>query len=549
MTPIRPKMPTDADQHRSEMTAARYLILTEQHDEVVDDWRKAHLGEEVNAAWGPSDLSSNPIAESCHQLSTPGLYGGQPTIRNSRGGADALIGDDGELRRCGYWTRMQWVQFLTLGMGDEVVLFDVALHDVVDDAGAPSKTAELVHRLAHPFDVWTEPDEDRPDRVTGLAVLRLQYDPVVRKHIYVWRRYLLPTATREASFAIVEAHPGGGFGDDLSDRLLLRPDGTYGPLIGEAYPYRWPDGPLRGQAFIPAVVYRSADTGQSWNYLLKRGAHHGTLNSALYYSFAGHTARSASGSMVLLVGGSIKGAQTVRQPDSDPPRAPQSLAVLPGSIVEVHPHDPQTPVQVHEIGPGGNLEAVTNWARDYSLQQLVRAGLNPADISRQHANPTSGAALAISNAEKRQAMAQVEETFRRVDLEAIAKAAAMLRLFGGERYATLPVDGYTITYASIPESPSEAQERRDDIDWRVEHGHLSEVDAFCLRNPGASREDAIDAITRARVDRAMLDAAYREGLAAAGLREPEPPPTPAPAGGAPPPPREPINDPHHMETQ
>lgn len=523
----RPKMPTEADQYRSTMLSARYLILTEAHDEIVDRWREDHIGDAQNAAWGPSDLSANPLAEICRQLVTPGLYGERPRPRRAQGDADALIGDEGYLVRCGYWTRMQWVQYLTLGMGDEVVLFDVALQE----AGDPEQTprAELMHELAHGYDVWVEPSEGRPDVPAALAVLRLVYHDQLSKWMYVWKRWDLPTSRRaEPALRYLKAESGGGFGEDVSNLFLRRPDGTFGAMVGEAYPFRWPSGRRKGQPFIPATIYRAVDTGNAWNHLYRRGVHHGTLNTALYYTFAGHCAHAASGSTVFIDGGTVSGASLVRQPeDGGRPsaQAPRTLGLLPGSIVEVARHEPGSPATIKEVGPGANLPNLAAWARDYSVQNASRWGLNPADVTRQHANPTSGAALAISNAEKRVQMAQCEEIFRRCDVEAIEKMAALLTLFGGE---DLPVDGYSISYVPIPESPAEAAERRAQIDWEVEHGHLSIIDAYCRMNPGSTRADAISALTQATVDRAVLDLREREALLAAGLTRPTPPPAPNP---------------------
>lgn len=507
--PMRPPMPTQWDQRRSDLQSARYLILTEQHDEIVNAWRKAHMHDEIDDSLGPSDLSANPLAEICRQLSTPGLYGRMPTTRHADAGGAPLIGPDGALVRAGYWSRMQRVQYFALGMGEQPVRLDVA------------RDGQLTVRMPLPSDLYVVPDEERPDQARIVWELRLRSIPgQPRKARYVWEQYSIPGASGDGEpyFRIVEATQSGP-GADVSADYLRNADGVHVPLEGDAYPYRYADG----TPFLPWVFYRAQDTGQFWNHLDRRGVHHGTLMTSLFYTLASHTAHSASGDMAIAWGLEPIG-DVERQPDGTKRAVTnRSLRIQPRTIVFTRQTDEALQPNIKELSAGGNLDALSAWTREYEMRQAMRWGLSPADVTRQHANPTSGAALAISRTDKREAMEQVEEVFRRADVEAMGKAAALLRAGGDTRYAGLPDSGYTISYQRISESPQEAAARRDDIDWQVKNGHISELDAYCLLHPGATKEDALVARTMVQVDQALLAAHVENGLKEAGLRRPPEP--------------------------
>lgn len=89
----RPMMPTAEDEARSVMQYARLSILMDDWDEMLEDWRDEHIGEQRSQIWGLVDTSSNTLSERAKQLSTPGLYGRRPTWSNQDANAEALVGD------------------------------------------------------------------------------------------------------------------------------------------------------------------------------------------------------------------------------------------------------------------------------------------------------------------------------------------------------------------------------------------------------------------------------------------------------------------------
>jgi hypothetical protein len=387
---------------------------------------------------------------------------------------------------------MQWIQYMSLGMGDYLARFDV------DDMG------QLVVRPVTPANVYVRCEPDRPDRAVQLWELQLRWWEATAKWVYVWDQYDLgdPAAGRPPSYRIVSATEPY---EDLSGVFLVRPDGTYGELVGDAYPWVR----ASGQPRLPFVVYSAADTGQWWHHNDKRGVHRGTLNTALYHTYAGHCARDATGSMVL-VAGLEPVSVDVRAPDQtiigSRSRNLRTIKVTPGALIY---HDLQEGVQpfVTEIGPGANLESVWGFAVGYEQRQAIRYGLNPADAERQAANPMSGISMFLSRQEKREFSRQVEPLFRRSDLDAAELAAIVLRQAGAGDYDET---GYTITYAEIPRSPSEEEDRRKGLQWKVDQGLISKAEMYQQLNPGASEEDAVQAMVAAAKTNARIRALIAE---------------------------------------
>lgn len=495
-TPTRPPMPTDVDQARSEHQFTRWQILNEDWEDVERLWLEQYIDPERLELWGPPDLSANPLSEIARALTTPGLYGRRPSPSNADGSnAEILIAPNEQLDQAGYFSKMQRTQYLAWGMVETFLALDVV-------------QGRVTFRPVRPSDVYVEVDPDRPDVAVKLWELRLRPDAIKKgAWIYTWDKYDLgekqgEVVIREPSYTITDAD-----GEDVSGSYLRRPDGTFGAMTGAAYPYRYEDS----EPFLRHQIYRTVDSGEYWNYLDRRGLHRGTLNTALYYTYAGHCAKDASGSMVIVVGAS-EPAGDVRIGSSGEPT--RSLVQSPGGMLFLE-RDGDSQPMITEVGPAGNLTEVAGWAREYKIEQATRAGLNPADITRQHANPTSGAALAISNKQRRETMAQVEPLFRAADLECFRKCAALLRIAGVDQF--VPETGYAITYAPIPESPQETEDKRTQIDWEVGNDYLSPIDAYIRLHPGTSRDAAAKALTENKLDRARLSAAFTDALQAAGL--------------------------------
>jgi hypothetical protein len=499
MLPVRPPMPTPADDLRALKQSARWLILNEDFEDLLIEWMTPRVGAERMKAWGPPDTSSNVLADLCRQFATPGLYGLRPSVFHADVTNQGLVGPGGAMDLGGYWTLMQWVQYLTIGMGDWLVRVDA------DDTG-------LSYRPVGPQNVWVHTDTDHPDRPIVLWELRLRHVKLpteeVGRTVYAWDQYDLgavdpvtKVTIREPSYRVVQAD-----GDKMDLSSIFIPGAPEGGLVGAAYPYR----DEAGKAFLPFVIYRAVDSKQTWNHLHKVGATRGTLNAATHWTYAGHCARDASGTAVIAWGLEpiISGVQGAGEPG-----VIRTIPLTPGAIL-YHNITLGAQPSVQEVGPGGNLTEVSAFAFSYEAKQLARWGISSDDVQKSSADPASGAAMFISRQGKREYAAQVKPLFERSDLDAIRISAAMSRLAGSEAHAET---GYSLSYSEIPKSPEEEKAERDELDWDLAHGHVSELDAYMRRHPGTREEDAIAALTKASVDKAKLEKARADALEEAGL--------------------------------
>ena len=509
--PTRPPMPTVADQLRSARQANRWAILTEDWELLLEKWLEPRIGAERLAQWGEGDTSANILADTCRQFSTPGLYGSRPEVRHADPAAQPMIGPEGHLDRAGLWTMMQSVQYKTFGLGDLPVFVDC------------TEAEGLAFQVVPPADVWVWSTQARPDVPVIVAWLRL-YPLTVGNDttwIYAWDTYdrggqAAPgQPARLPSFKVLAAS-GDYANQDIT--ALVVAETPAGGFVGEDYRWTRQDG----TAFLPWVFYRAVDSKQQWNIDHMLGATKGTLNGAANWTYAQHCARDASGTAVIAAGlvpivGNVQNAGEAGKVSS--------VQLSPGAILYHQVQDGAQPF-VSEVGPGGNLEQVSAYAHGYEARQLVRLGLSAEDVEKGSADPASGAALYISNEAKRRRAEMMRPLFERADREMLSVCAELLRICGLGDY---PTTGYSIDYAQIPRSAEERRADREETDWSLEHGHISELDAYRQAHPGASEEDAIAALTKAAVDAARLEAAKAQAIAAAGLTAaPVEPATPAP---------------------
>lgn len=519
----RPPLPTWWDEQRSIHQRARYAMLTDDgFEEILSDWMIPKVKAERFKKWGPPDTSSNAVADVTTQLTTPGLYGSRPIVRYAQGDAEAYIGPGGHLHRSRYWTLMQWVQYLTVGMGDYCVAHDVS-------------GGRLVHRPVNPFDVWIECHPDRPDEPMRLWELRIRSLKDGSRSFYAWDQYdvgeydLVGGAwveRRPPSFRIVEAKRVGETAPALDwTKHFVEGAGDDG-LVGDAFPWRYSDG----LPFLRYTLYRSIDTMRPWNHYHRRGLHKGTLNAATYWSYGGHCALAATGSLIIVGGLHPIGLDVDHQGEG---QKLASVVAEPGTMLYHQIMQGAQPF-VQEVGPGSNLDDVMKWAHAYELKQAVRAGLNPSDILRVSADSASGAALMISQEGKREYADRVRPLFEAADLDTLRKCAALLHIEGIGNY---PETGYSISYAEIPESPAAKKERRDQLDWEEKNNFIGPIEKYKRVNPGTSDADAATAVVKAMVEKARIRALFRKALAAEGIDEngadldaaPEPPTPPEPA--------------------
>ena len=478
--------PTFPDNDRALHQRARAAILDEDFDDVLVAWMEGFVTKEILKLWGAPDTSNNPLVSYVSQLTTPGRYYRRPILHHGDDSALPLIEPGGALSRAGWAVKMQTVERRTTGIGDMLVGLDVS-------------DGELVLRLVDPGDVVLIADPDRPDRVVEVRHLRPRWDVARGAWSWAWDVYCVGYADRPPSYRVLSSTETDDDDEplDLSDRYLRTGD-QWGALVGEAYPYRYADG----RPFLPWVQYRAEDNGRLWHWSQLRGLHRGTLHVCTYATYTGRAALDATGSHVLTWNLTLPGAD-VRSGGGSPvdyssTGAPvEQVAITPGAISVCQISEPGIQPGVSQIGPGINLAPLHAFCRGYIHDLMLNRGLGQASVEKVSANPASGAALHISDRQRREYAERVEPLYRSGDLELIRKSAALLNLATGSSY---PETGYAIVYHRPPRSPGEERDLREADAWAVEHGYRSPVDVFLTRTPGLTREQAIAELRRVQRD-------------------------------------------------
>lgn len=478
----------------------RRKILDEDFDREAAEYLDQLAGSDTARLWGAPDTSMNPLSSHTRQLTTPGLYGRTPTAVVPDGG-EVLMGPDGLWDRAGIWPRNQGLQYLTVGAG--IWFRRLNLVDLGRGEGA-----QLVDRLVDPADVYVEVDEAAPMVPVVLWELRKRthWNGECWESFYAWDQFDLRDP-EHPTYRIVRCDGVGGTSEDVT-ATIASPD-----IAAGLYEWRTPDG----LPFLPYVTYRAVDTGCFWP-MWRRAVHRGTMRATAHWTYTGRAALFATGEHILVSGiKALPGVTHHGDYNRDQLAAPsQSLSVQPGTITVVEQEQGQQMSSI-KIGPGVNLPNLLQFSNIYNMLLAVGDGLQPADVMRQSANPTSGAALAISAESRREFSAQVLPFFRNSDLQAIRKAAWML-IAANHPCAE---DGYSLSYHTVPLTPSEQEDLRKDLEWKRKEGQISSVDEHLQLFPGKTRAQAVEAIITARVEEASLEAEVQKRLDAAGLVTPE----------------------------
>ena len=490
--PPRPKMPTQDDDFRSKHQISRAEILRENFDDTLTAWLSNYVLNEVLETWGQPDTSANPLVSYCRQLTTPGRYFKRPRVINNDPASLPLISPGGKLDRAGVFSKLQTVEYLNTGLGD----YFVRLH-VHDD--------DLVVRLVDPSNIYIERDPDTLKTVL-LWELRPRHLNPEGRIIWTWDAYSLgdPSAGVPPYYRILAAERNAdGEYEDLSHRFLksTTEDGEkYGALVGDQYPFR----KSNGSAFLPWVHYTSSDTGEAWHWTELRGLHRGTLHVCSYATYTGRAALDATGSHAIAYGleppavdvrsGSGGPYDTVGNPSGAPVR---QMSITPGTITFCETTGGVQP-GVSLIGPGINLDSLQKFTRAYIHDLMAHRGVGGGmSVEKTGANPASGAALYISDRQRREHQERTEPLYRKYDVELIEKAACLCNLAHGSAY---PETGYTIVYPRPDRSPQEEQESRNASEWAVANGYLSKAQVFMMRNPGITYDEAVEELVRVRLE-------------------------------------------------
>lgn len=506
--PARPTMPTAEDEERAQRQAVRYRMLVHKFDEDCAEFFEAAYGPEDAASMGIPDTSLAPLPAQTRQLTTPGLYSRAPAVTGKRGPAARAMVDPekGALARCGYWARMQDVMYKTVGIG----VYGLRIGTVIREGEVVP-----VLRSVRPQDAYVFCPDDDPMNPVLVAELRLRrlVNPAtgaVIQHGWFWDVFDISDPAAP-SFTIRNAMESKDDKDYAKDFL----GATY-----QGGNYGWRTD--ANQPFIPYVWYHAQDTGDFWHEY-RPALVPGTLRAVANWTVAGHSMLWAQGEHNLVGGVDPNSVPTHLQAGARNQGVGVTVTHMrarPGMVTFLPVEDERT-LQAIPIRSGIDLSQSSGFASLYSMNLATVDGINPSDATRRSANPTSAAALAISQTDKRAFAASVLPQFNRADLEAIAKIAWLMNR---ESDVVHEAEGYTISYPTVPLTPTEQKDLRDQLEWEEEHGQLSPVEVYRRLHPGVSQEQAFRAVVDARVEAARIEAAVAEAMTAEGLQGPQTPP-------------------------
>ena len=513
--PPRPQMPTKLDQARVERQLLRYRMLEHKFDEDASEFFEEAYGVENAATMGIPDTTLAPLPAQTHQLTTPGLYQAPPSVfwRNSRGGDPVrrvLDPQEGILAQAGYWTRMQSVMYYAVGIG----VFGLNFGVTMDAAGNP----RLVLRNVLPHNVFAVFHDSDPMTPIAIHELRLRMrtvplgeDDRVHHLAWFWDVYDL-TDPDNPVFRIQNAQ-------DPRDKRDYRD--TFMPGT-PGYPWRTPEG----APYIPYNWYHAVDQGDFWHEY-RPALLHGTLRSVANWTMTGQAALWSQGNHNLVGGVDPSAIPAFTQAGSanrEQEIPIRTIRARPGTATFV-PVEEEKQLQVLAMTPGVDLARMVDFSNTYGMNLAITDGISPSDATRRSANPTSGAALTISQADKRSFAGKATPVFRRADLHAIRLQAWLMSSATGVLHEA---DGYSVNYAEIPLTPTEQKDQREHLTWEQDQGVRSKVDVYLALHPGASREQAVDAIVEAAVDEARIADAIAKRLEEEGLSAPAAPAPPVP---------------------
>ena len=151
---------------------------------------------------------------------------------------------------------------------------------------------------------------------------------------------------------------------------------------------------------------------------------------------------------------------------------------------------------VGQFQPAADIDTMLTSIIQYEHRVASWCGISSASLQREQAGTArSGYALSVTNAGKREAQRRYAPQMRSGMLELISLSAILIN---GAEGLTLPEDGYSIRFESVPKSPDEQKADREHALALIEAGLMDKISAFQALNPGTTRDGAIQALDEIR---------------------------------------------------
>jgi hypothetical protein len=488
---LSPPVPVDSyDAQRWQESRRRRRLLEGMWGVDLEHRIRLHFGIVRRMILGPKSKSRNLYRRLVTELSV--LYRTPPKVANRYGGADALLAPDGMLARSGIWPQMRSVQTYALGVREEAVRVEF---DPI--------TCRPAYRQVHADNLCGRSRALDPGVPVELRELRW-YELEGRGR---WAWDILSVEDPDRPFyRIEEVRVDGREGQDITRLVLGR------EVSGDAYPYRWTQGPRRGQPFLPYVLYHADISSQlfdpySWIELADAA-----LDVAAAWTWWGHLLFKASWPQRYGIDVYVEGMipeETDGGLRTEVPADASSLIHLRTRSGAVNP-------QVGQWQPSADILSTAQAIGLFERGCSDIAGIDAAHIVRESSDAWSGAALSISRDGKREAQALYQPQFEPRDIELLEKSAALVNL-SETLAAPLPEEGYRVLYAPIGLAYQELEQRRRHHTELIEKGRMSVVEAYQEEHPGMTADEAKQALVDAQISKLKIDSEAAQQAEAQGL--------------------------------
>ena len=460
--PTRPGAPTAEDSARWDHTGLRVRMLSGRHQADVERSISMHVDPTRRAAWGVPDLSSNVFRSVTRQLAC--LYDRAPIVDHPDG-PDAAGSLVDAVTSAGLWPLMTRVSSQVIGCRE----YAVRVHCTPE--------GELLYRPISPDCLIMGASSDRPDLPIYCKELRLRKHPTTGAYQWCWTITDISSPEFPSERVVLADHRGEE-GEDVTLDYLG------GFHRGDAYPYR----DSTGAPVLPVVLYHAEKHGGLWDYAQNIEVVLGSLTASVLFSFLVHAIRDASWPQRYAIGCSIPGMGI----EGSGKERRQGIATDPASILMLEASGELQP-QIGQWAAAASADDLLSAISAFEHRVAEMAGVSASDLQRLGGTARSGYAIAISSAGRREAQRRFEPQFREGDRQLLKLSAILYNRATG---SSVPEDGYTIRYQSIPLSDTERETARKDILEKIEAGLMSKVDAYIELHPGITRDRAMQELQR-----------------------------------------------------